>query len=80
MDTAVFFSIAFAAELTPIFPNDDVFWANERLPLLGVGPTAPLWVSLAVADWLVKIAQAALALIPFRIFVGNLIHRRTQIN
>lgn len=80
MDTAVFFSIAFAAELTPIFPNDDVFWANERVPLLGVGPVAPLWVSLAAADWLVKIAQAVLALIPFRIFVGNLIHRRTQIN
>ena len=80
MDTAVFFSIAFAAELTPIFPNDDVFWANERVPLLGVGPVAPLWVSLAAADWLVKIAQAVQALIPFRIFVGNLIHRRTQIN
>ena len=80
LDTAVFFSIAFAAELTPIFPNDDVFWANERLPLLGSGPAAPLWVSLAAADWLVKLAMAILALVPFRIFVGNLIRRRTQIN
>ncbi len=80
LDTAVFFSIAFAAELTPIFPSDDVFWANERLPLLGSGPAAPLWVSLAAADWLVKLAMAILALVPFRIFVGNLIRRRTQIN
>ena len=80
LDTAVFFSIAFAAELTPIFPNNDVFWANERLPLLGSGPVAPLWVSLAAADWLVKLAMAILALVPFRIFVGNLIRRRTQIN
>jgi uncharacterized PurR-regulated membrane protein YhhQ (DUF165 family) len=80
LDTAVFFSIAFAAELTPIFPSDDVFWANERLPLLGSGPVAPLWVSLAAADWLVKLAMAILALVPFRIFVGNLIRRRTQIN
>ena len=80
LDTAVFFSIAFAAELTPIFPSDDVFWANERLPLLGSGPVSPLWVSLAVADWLVKLAQAVLALVPFRIVVGNLIERRAQIN
>ncbi len=80
LDTAVFFSIAFAAELTPIFPGDDVFWANERLPLLGSGPVAPLWASLAAADWLVKLAMAILALVPFRIFVGNLIRRRTQIN
>ena len=80
LDTAVFFSIAFAAELTPIFPSDDVFWANERVPLLGSGPVAPLWVSLAAADWLVKLAMAILALVPFRIFVGNLVRRRTQIN
>lgn len=80
MDTTIFFSIAFAAELAPLFPNDDVFWANEQVPLLGAGPAAPLWVSLAIADWLVKLAQAVLALVPFRILVGNLIQRRAQIN
>ena len=37
-------------------------------------------VSLAVADWLVKLAQAVLALIPFRIVVRNLMQRRAQIN
>jgi uncharacterized PurR-regulated membrane protein YhhQ (DUF165 family) len=35
--------------------------------MLGVGPEAPLWVSLAVADWLVKMSIALIALIPFRI-------------
>ena len=80
LDTAIFFSIAFSAELMPLFPLDDVSWANERLPLLGSGPVSPLWVSLAVADWLVKLAQAVLALIPFRIVVGNLMQRRAQIN
>ena len=80
IDTAVFFSIAFAAQLTPLFPADDVSWANELVPLLGHGPVQPLWVSLAVADCSVKLAQAILALVPFRIVVGNLIQRRAQIH
>lgn len=37
--------------------------------MLGSGPVAPLWASLAVADWMVKIALALLALIPFRLIV-----------
>ncbi|MTH65828.1 queuosine precursor transporter [Paracoccus shanxieyensis] len=80
LDTALFFSIAFSTMLTPVFPSDEVSWANELVPLLGHGPIQPLWVSLAVADWLVKLAQAIVALIPFRIIVGNLIQKRAQIN
>lgn len=80
LDTAIFFSIAFAAPLGIIFPGDDVSWANEPVALLGMGPVLPLWISLATADWLVKLAQAILALVPFRIIVGNLIQRRTQIH
>jgi uncharacterized PurR-regulated membrane protein YhhQ (DUF165 family) len=80
VDTAIFFSIAFSASLTPIFPSDDVSWANELVPLLGHGSAQPLWVSLAVADWLVKMAQAIFALVPFRIIVGNLIQKRAQIH
>ena len=52
-------------------------WANEVLPLLGTGPAAPLWVSLAVADWLVKLTLALIALVPFRIIVGVLTNRTT---
>lgn len=71
LDTALFFTIAFSASLRFIEPGNDVGWAGEILPLLGVGPVFPLWVSLAVADWLVKLSLALLALIPFRFLVAN---------
>lgn len=66
VDTAIFFSLAFSASLTWLEPSNDVSWAGEVLPLLGVGPEAPLWVSLAVADWMVKLTLALIALAPFR--------------
>lgn len=69
VDTALFFSIAFSGALSFIEPSNDVSWAGEMLPMLGSGPVAPLWASLAVADWMVKIALALLALIPFRLIV-----------
>ena len=71
LDTAIFFTIAFSASLTFIEPANDVSWAGEILPLLGAGPVFPLWVSLAVADWLVKLSLALLALVPFRILVAR---------
>jgi uncharacterized integral membrane protein (TIGR00697 family) len=72
VDTALFFTIAFSASLTWVEPGNDVSWAGEVLPLLGQGPDAPLWVSLAVADWAVKLSIAVLALIPFRIVTRKL--------
>lgn len=72
VDTAIFFTIAFSGALTWIEPTNDISWAAEMLPLLGAGPTAPLWVSLAVADWLVKLSLALLALVPFRMIVSHL--------
>lgn len=66
VDTALFFSIAFSATFAFIDPADPNGWALDPVPLLGMGPVAPLWVSLAVADFCVKLALAALALIPFR--------------
>ncbi|WP_425044484.1 queuosine precursor transporter [Primorskyibacter sp. S87] len=69
VDTALFFSIAFSAQLAWIEPGNDVSWANEAVPLLGAGPMTPLWVSLAVADWMVKLSLALIALIPFRVIV-----------
>jgi uncharacterized PurR-regulated membrane protein YhhQ (DUF165 family) len=41
--------------------------------MLGFGPMLPLWVSLALADWLVKLSLALVALLPFRLFVAFLI-------
>ena len=66
VDTALFFTIAFSAGLTMLEPGNDVGWANEAVPLLGAGPLLPLWVSLAVADWTVKLSLALIALAPFR--------------
>ena len=75
VDTALFFTIAFSAALTWIEPANDVSWAGEALPLLGIGPVVPLWVSLAVADWGVKLALALIALVPFRLIVKQMTAR-----
>lgn len=72
LDTAVFFTVAFAGFLVFLEPGNDVAWANEPLPLLGAGPMVPLWVSLAFADWLVKLSLAIVALVPFRVIVSRL--------
>jgi uncharacterized integral membrane protein (TIGR00697 family) len=72
VDTALFFSIAFSASLAFIEPANDVSWAGEVLPILGLGPEAPLWVSLAIADWGVKLSLALIALIPFRVITTRI--------
>ena len=78
VDTALFFSIAFSGALVFLEPANDVSWAGEMLPMLGAGPIAPLWVSLAVADWMVKIALALIALVPFRLIVLRFRQNATQ--
>ncbi|SMX26395.1 Inner membrane protein YhhQ [Pelagimonas phthalicica] len=77
LDTAIFFTIAFSAQLVALEPGNDVAWANEALPLLGTGPVAPLWVSLAVADWMVKLSLALIALVPFRLIVSRAVGANT---
>lgn len=72
VDTILFFSIAFSTTFIFIEPLNDVSWAGKVLPLLGVGPMVPLWVSLALADWLVKLSLALLALVPFRAIVTRI--------
>ncbi|MFV2001535.1 MAG: queuosine precursor transporter [Paracoccaceae bacterium] len=79
VDTALFFSIAFSGTLTFIEPGNDVSWAGEVLAVLGVGPAAPLWVSLAIADWGVKMSLALIALVPFRMIVIRMRARRALI-
>ena len=72
LDTALFFTIAFSATLMFIEPSNDVSWVGEVLPILGFGPMAPLWVSLGVADFFVKMLLALIALIPFRVLSARL--------
>jgi len=76
LDTAIFFSIAFSGALSFLEPGNDVSWAAEPLPLLGIGPMVPLWVSLGTADWLVKLSLAILALVPFRMIVSKALSAR----
>ncbi|MGR3379134.1 queuosine precursor transporter [Salipiger abyssi] len=77
LDTAIFFTVAFSGALSFIEPSNDVSWAGEVLPLLGAGPLVPLWVSLGVADWLVKLTLAIIALIPFRLIVSKAVSARS---
>lgn len=76
VDTALFFTLAFSASVTLFGAGNDaaISWAWEAVPLLGQGALQPLWVSLALADWGVKLAIALLALIPFRVIVAKLSH------
>ncbi|AUM75410.1 queuosine precursor transporter [Paracoccus jeotgali] len=79
LDTTLFFSIAFSTSFAFIDRADDVAWANEMVPLLGLGPDAPVWTSLAMADWLMKLALALLALVPFRLIVRNMLRQPSRI-
>ena len=70
-DTAIFFTIAFSAALTWIEPGNDTSWATNPVALLGAGPQVPLWVSLGLADFCVKLAVDVLALLPFRLAIAK---------
>ncbi len=66
VDTAVFFSIAFASAFAFVGP-DDAF-ALENAPLLGLfGVETARWLSWAIGDLGVKLVMALFALIPYRL-------------
>ncbi len=70
VDTALFFSMAFAAVFVFLGPNEE--WAIAQAPLMGVGAMAPFWVSLAIGDFMVKLGLALAALVPFRALANML--------
>jgi len=72
LDTVLFFSIAFAGAFIFLDPSQPNGWAREVIPMFGVGPEAPLWVSLALADFAVKMSLALVALGPYRIAISRL--------
>ncbi|SMY07021.1 queuosine precursor transporter [Flavimaricola marinus] len=76
VDTALFFGIAFSAAIS-FGPNADaaIEWAQGPAAFLLVGPEMPLWITLAVADWAVKLAVALIALFPFRLITGRMMAR-----
>jgi len=76
VDTAIFFTIAFSGVLSLGAAADaQVAWALDPAPFLLAGPVLPLWVTLAVADWGVKLLIALAALVPFRLIVVRLMQR-----
>ena len=77
LDTVIFFSLAFA---TPFAVLDlGLGRADGSLPfptpLLGVGAEVPLWVSLALGDFLVKLLLTGVLLAPYRALRGLLAQR-----
>ena len=70
LDTAIFFSVAFASLFAFVGP-DDAF-ALEPAPLLGVfGLDVSRWMSWAVGDLSVKLLIAIFALIPYRLIAAR---------
>lgn len=69
LDTALFFSLAFAAAI-PV--SVDAF-AVEAQPLFGLAGAgeAPRWVSWAIADYAVKVLVAFTALAPYRLLTAR---------
>ncbi|OJF92278.1 queuosine precursor transporter [Pararhizobium antarcticum] len=64
LDTAIFFSLAFAAFFVFLGPNDG--FALENAPLLGLLSTeAPRWISWALGDLIVKILVGIALLLPY---------------
>jgi len=77
-DTFLFFSIAFSAVFNGLETSNVPDWAQGAVPLLGAGMELPLWASLALADWLVKLSLALIALVPFRFLVLHLVARAAK--
>jgi uncharacterized PurR-regulated membrane protein YhhQ (DUF165 family) len=77
LDTMIFFSLAMA----PAFAGLDTVFGREDgslgfgAPLLGAGAEVPLWVSLALGDFLVKLLLAVLMLGPYKSLRGWLAGR-----
>jgi queuosine precursor transporter len=64
LDTALFFSFAFAPAFSVFGPNDD--YAIGMAPLLGVMTAeAPRWISWALGDLAVKVLFALILLMPY---------------
>ncbi|OJT95511.1 MAG: hypothetical protein BGN83_04285 [Rhizobium sp. 63-7] len=64
LDTAIFFSFAFAAMFVIFGPNDP--FALESAPILGVfAAEAPRWISWAIGDFSVKIIVGLVMLLPY---------------
>lgn len=77
VDTALFFTIAFASVFAFFGPSEP--FGLQPAPLLGVlSAEAPRWVSWALGDFGVKLAVALFGLVPYRIAVNMLLPYRDE--
>ena len=74
IDTLLFFSVAFDANFSFLEPSNDVSWANTTSPLLGLGPEVPFWLSLSVADFIIKLGIVFVSLVPFRLILNKVVY------
>lgn len=71
LDTALFFSIAFATTFAFIGPND--VFAIEQAPVLGLFAwEAPRWISWALGDLAVKVLIGVIMLLPYGALMSSL--------
>ena len=74
IDTLLFFSVAFDSTFSFLEPSNDVSWANTTSPLLGWGPEVPFWLSLSVADFIIKLGIVFVSLVPFRLILNKVVY------
>ena len=71
LDTAIFFSFAFAPVFSVFGPNDA--FAIEWAPMLGVlAAEAPRWISWALGDFSVKVLVGFVMLLPYGALMSKL--------
>lgn len=75
LDTALFFTLAFAAGFSILGVNDE--FATEAAPLFALGVESPRWMSWAIGDLAVKLIAVAMLLLPYRLLT-SFIHEAGQ--
>lgn len=69
VDTAMFFSLAFAASLAVLGPTVP-FAVEEVTRFAGLFGTMPRWAAWAIADFGVKVAMGLAMLVPYGVLMG----------
>lgn len=67
VDTVLFFGIAFAPTLNSLDFGGQDGSLGFSVPFLGIGSEVPLWVSLAMGDFIVKILISFAMLLPYAV-------------
>lgn len=77
LDSVIFWGVGFAAAFAFV---DALFGSEDgslgfMVPFWDIGPQVPLWVSLALGDFVVKIAMTGVLLAPYKVLRGLITDR-----